>query len=713
LEKKDIGKIAEELGLEPKIVYEELLEVVEQMRKKGDKRHFLFDESKFAYIFDHNDLKFLNEGYRKLGFMDLAVHFDVDVKALNKILNQLMEKGAIEESVVRYYFEVKNKPSVKAWFEPAEVMTGEETTLNIEVHSPSEISEPKLIIAEPTSIQLEYEPRLSSRISQGKLLEKYKYKTIKHGNYKVDVKLEGIIEGVKFGPEKLDAASLRIKPLPPEIYIDVRLKKVSATYLRDCTISLIFYNKGKGEAQNLEIKGFEKYQEFDVLGSTKIGNIAAHGKIEHPLIIKPKKSGNYSFENLVFTYEDLDGKPLETAIPSIEVDVETPQPKVKTEIIAPPIARSNQIFSITTKISNIGEGEARNLSFKLPIDERFVLSGYVACFIPKLGTKETEEFIISLQAPEKGQIRIDDFDLQLQDVEGTPMTHECNGVVIPIREVAGPDIKETIEWPFSPDNVVGEKFYIIKEVGEGAFARVYLTKDNMLKKERALKTLKPDFVTDSSFVDEFIEEAKISIELQTPNIVRVFDVGKETYHGKIYPYIVMEYMKGGTLEDRLLPGKPMSFFDCIKVMQDICSALTYAHQREVIHCDVKPSNIFYDSEKDTWKLGDFGLAKITQKGEVSSRSGTFMYMAPEVKEGKTSKKSDIYSLGAVFREMLTGDPRGDVSRLDKTSKRANREILQKLSNVIEKMTSANPAERPSLKEVWEIVKWSSSTWGES
>jgi len=187
-------------------------------------------------------------------------------------------------------------------------------------------------------------------------------------------------------------------------------------------------------------------------------------------------------------------------------------------------------------------------------------------------------------------------------------------------------------------------------------------------------------------------------------------IDKEKHNDKTYPYIVMEYMKGGTLADVLLPGKPMSFIDSFKVMQDLCSALIYAHQQRVVHCDIKPSNIFYDKKKDAWKLGDFGLAKIIQKSEVRSRSGTLIYMAPEVRDKKkTSRKSDVYSLGTVFKEMFTGDPTGDLTKLERKRKRVEPTMLRKLTDLIKKMTSVNPDERPSLKEVWEVVSWSSKT----
>jgi serine/threonine-protein kinase len=254
-------------------------------------------------------------------------------------------------------------------------------------------------------------------------------------------------------------------------------------------------------------------------------------------------------------------------------------------------------------------------------------------------------------------------------------------------------------------NLIGGQFYIVEELPEGYFAKVYRVKDNVAKEEKALKALKPRFIIDPGRVDELVNEARNSMRLKHDNIVSVFGVNKEAYAGKEYPYVVMEYVKGGNLQDRLLPGQPLNFVECIQVMRDICLALIYTHQRKFIHCDIKPSNILYDSEETRWKLGDFGLAKIAREGEISSPSGTWWYMAPEAKEGKAQIKSDIYSLGLVFREMLTGSIGGDLTKIERLHKKyIDREQSQKLIDLIGRMLS-RLAERPSIGEVYDTIKW--------
>ncbi|MEM3765819.1 MAG: protein kinase [Candidatus Bathyarchaeia archaeon] len=701
--------LSKELNIDEKIIYKELLEVMEQIKKKEPKKHFLLEENqKVVVILDGEDIQFIRKGTDKLSFMDLAVHFNVDAKTMNWILTKLLEKHIIEVEVFNYYTEVKNKPSVKAWFEPQDILTGEETTLAIEINSPCEISEPKITIAEASSIEPTYTPPSPLKIKPGKLTLRYRIKAKKHGTHKIDVTLEGLIEGVQFGPEKVASAPLKVKALPPELVVKIREEKILAEYQQECTVVLTISNSGTGEAQNLEIKGFEKCPEFEIIGPIKIGNIPAAGTITYPINMKPNKSGEYKFEKLTLTYEDLDGNHFETTIPTFEVHVITPQPKVRVEIIAPETVRSKQEFSAIVRIFNSGEGDAKNISFEIPVDSRFILSGQVNCFIPKLEARAPpEELPFKLQAPEKGELQIKSFPVHFQDMEGNLIIEECQGKVTAICEVEELPIAEKTKWPFTKGTTVGQ-FKIIEELPkDGYFAKVYLAIDTLTKEKRAIKALKPQFITDLRRVEKFVDEARIAMNLkEVDGIVKVFGVHIEKYAGKEYPYIVMEYMSGGSLEDWLQPGKPMNFIQCLDVIRDISLTLMCIHQLDFAHFDIKPSNILYDKEKSRWKLSDFGSAKIA-KGEISSEPGTREYMAPEAMEGKVSKKSDIYSLGLVFREMLTGDRKGDlrkIERLQVGGKTLDSELARKLIDLIQRMLST-PNERPSIQEVYNVIKW--------
>lgn len=704
-----VENLSKELNIDEKIIHQELLEVIEQIRKKEPKKHFLLEEKqKVIFILDYEDVQFIRDGMDELSFTDLAVHFNVGTKTMNWILSKLLEKRAIEAQIFNYYTEVKNKPSVKARFVPPEILTGEETTLSVEINSPCEISEPKLTTTETSSIELEDKPELPSKMKPGKLAMKYRFKAKKHGMHKIDVRLEGFIEGVKFRQEKIATALLKVKALPPELFVEVREEKILAEYQQECIINLTISNKGSGEAQNLGIKGFEKHPEFEILRPIRISNIPAGGRIAYPISMKPRKSGEYAFEKLILTYEDLDGNAFETTIPSFEVHVTTPQPKVNVEIIAPDIVRSKQEFSASVRVFNSGEGDAKNISFELPVDSRFILFGQVSYLIPKLEAGgPPEEYYFKFKAPEKGELQIKNFPVYLQDIEGNSIVKDCQGKVIIIREVEELPVKKKTRWPFTVESLVGGQFYIIEELKEGYFAKVYRVRDNVAREERALKALKPRFVMELGRVDEFVNEARNLMKLKHDNIISVYGVYKEKYAGKEYPYIIMEYVNGGSLKDRLQPGKPMSFVECLNCMRDVCLALMYAHQRGMVHCDIKPSNILYDKKESKWKLGDFGLARIATKGEILPPGGTWWYMAPETKEGRVSIKSDIYSLGLVFREMLTGSIDGDltkIKRLRLLGKPLGSELSRELIHLVQRMLS-KPTERPHIQEVYEVIKW--------
>ena len=707
-------QLSQEFNIDEKIIRKELLNVIKQIETKKVKKHFILDETnKKVFAIKHEDVQFIRDGVDKLLFISVAEHFKINADTMTRLLQKLHQIGVIDAKVLNYYTEVRNKPRIKAWFESTEIMVEQEATLNIELSCPSEIDQPKLEVTEPKGLKLEYRPKLPTRIRKGKRLEKYKYKGKKHGIYKINVEIEGTIEGLKYGPKKSAEVSLRVRPQPPKLLVHVHPKKASITYAQESTLKLIIENKGLGEATNVQIEGLNKHKEFDFPSGAKIGNLSSLGKTDYLLRMNPTASGKYTFDDLVLTYEDAEGKKFKETIPYISIDVRTPKPELKTEFESLTSVRSDQVFPLTARVTNIGEGPAKNISFELPIDTKFLISGYIDINIERLDSGETEEFILSLQAPKEGEFRIDDFNIGFEDLEGTPMSEKAIGTVIRVRETRKP-LPTPKEWPFIIDGLIGGKYCIREEIGEGGFAKVYLAEDTYVGKERvvALKALKAEFVTNLSVVRLFLQEARITLNFEDPNIVRVFEVNKEIWADQAYPYIIMEYMDGGTLRNRIISGKPMSLIESMKIMIDICAALVFAHQQKVFHCDIKPSNIFYDQKKDSWKLGDFGLAKIVQKSEVSPTSlGTLAYVAPEVFKGKIIGKSDVYSLGLVFREILTGNSKGDLSKLESQYKRTDPAKLRKIIDLVERMTSRSFNKRPNLAEVYKTVRWS-ATWVE-
>jgi serine/threonine-protein kinase len=208
---------------------------------------------------------------------------------------------------------------------------------------------------------------------------------------------------------------------------------------------------------------------------------------------------------------------------------------------------------------------------------------------------------------------------------------------------------------------VGQTFgrYQIKEVvGRGGMACVYRAFDPRLERDVALKVLDPHLGADERFVKRFEREARLAAGFDHPNIVNVYDFGKEEQSH----YIVMKYVEGRALSSLLRQHGQLGLGYAVAILQPLCEALDYAHQRGSIHRDVKPHNVLIDNEGRVL-LTDFGIAvrSSDSKEESFTRTGHFVgtpeYMAPEqIEEGKTNNKVDIYALGIVAYEMLTGRP---------------------------------------------------------
>ena len=202
--------------------------------------------------------------------------------------------------------------------------------------------------------------------------------------------------------------------------------------------------------------------------------------------------------------------------------------------------------------------------------------------------------------------------------------------------------------------MLGNRYQITKLIGKGGMADVYLAIDTILNREVAIKILKEDMSNDPNALERFSREALASTELSHPNIVDVYDVGDD----KDKHYIVMEYVKGYTLKQLIRRRGAIPFKEAVWIMKQLSGALMEAHRKGMVHRDVKSQNVLIKDD-GTIKLTDFGIAlaqgamQITHKDSIL---GSVHYLAPEVAKGQVATmQSDIYSLGIVFFELLTGD----------------------------------------------------------
>jgi serine/threonine protein kinase len=201
------------------------------------------------------------------------------------------------------------------------------------------------------------------------------------------------------------------------------------------------------------------------------------------------------------------------------------------------------------------------------------------------------------------------------------------------------------------------RFLIIEERGRGGMAVVYRAYDNVLQRTVALKVLLPHLAANAEFTQRFEREAITAANLRHPNIVIIYDVGSH----ESFQYIVMEYLDGPTLHQEIQRIGPLPIGRAISILGQLANALDYAHQQGLVHRDVKPANVLVSTRyaRDHITLTDFGLVKAAHMAKITtegSASGTLKYMSPEQALGEElDGRSDVYSLGVVVYEMLSGE----------------------------------------------------------
>jgi serine/threonine protein kinase len=243
--------------------------------------------------------------------------------------------------------------------------------------------------------------------------------------------------------------------------------------------------------------------------------------------------------------------------------------------------------------------------------------------------------------------------------------------------------------------LIANRYQVLSLVASGGMASVYLANDQVLERKVALKVIHPHLSQDKSFVDKFQREAKMAAQLSHPNLVNVFDQGADDE----VIFLVMEYVPGITLRDAMNDFGALDANKALEIIEPLTEALAAAHSAGILHRDLKPENVFL-SDGGKVKLGDFGLAReISEHTQTGSVVGTVAYLSPElVLRGQADARSDIYSLGVMIFEMITG-------RQPYQGEQAVQVAYQHANENIPAPSSVNPS-IPELLD--EIVLWSTA-----
>src|SRR5690625_176147 len=252
-------------------------------------------------------------------------------------------------------------------------------------------------------------------------------------------------------------------------------------------------------------------------------------------------------------------------------------------------------------------------------------------------------------------------------------------------------------------HLLNERYQIKATIGGGGMANVYLAKDIILEREVAIKVLRLEYANDEEFIARFDREAQSATSLSHPNIVNIYDVGEEDH----ILYMVMEYVDGMTLKEYIQKYGPINVHEALNIMKQVTSAIAHAHANDLVHRDIKPQNILIDTYGNV-KVTDFGIAvalSATSLTKTNAILGSVHYLSPEqARGGMATKKSDIYSLGILLYELLTGrlpfSGQTPVAialkhlQSETPSVRTfNHEIPQSVENIVLKATAKDPFHR--------------------
>jgi serine/threonine protein kinase len=284
----------------------------------------------------------------------------------------------------------------------------------------------------------------------------------------------------------------------------------------------------------------------------------------------------------------------------------------------------------------------------------------------------------------------------------------CGKGLMPTAPSAGtnPPRFANTEMGLQADFVLMNRYAIRREIGAGGMGQVYLADDKILRIPVAIKVLREILSRDPGSVQRLKKEAKLAIQLSHPNIVRVHD-----YHETdIVRFLVMEYIDGETLAHRVARENLLVESEVRRIALAICSGLEYAHEKRIIHRDLKPGNLLLGKDGSI-KIADFGIARVCRDSmsRLTSQldSGTLIYMSPEQLMGESTERSDIYSLGVVLYELLSGEVpfhSGDIqAQIREKIPRPLPGISREMNELVLRCLVKNPQGRP--RNVRQLREW--------